>query len=284
MEITCIYGLRAGTANIYISHENAEDYYSLNCSYYVTNVCVPKRDYRALLIGNRYSGTDDELSSTDNDMSAMWDMLNSMEKTEYDVTARYDLKGEEMRTIIMEHFEDADVNDVSLIFVFVHGNPKEGPSLGGLTGTDKFALNPIVLKEACDYITGKKIMLLGSCHSGAHIGKDLSSGVTIEQTLANEGYYVLAAAHSTESALELTKEKRSLFTYWLCYGSGFDEMNDVELDSMPADANGNGEITLKECYDYVYAHVLEESEEKTLANDQHVQVYPENSDFVLWAK
>ena len=49
-----------------------------------------------------------------------------------------------------------------------------------------------------------------------------------------------------------------------------------------ADTNTNGKITLEELYQYSYPLVLEAASK--IHEEQHVSVYPKNSQFVLFQK
>ena len=49
-----------------------------------------------------------------------------------------------------------------------------------------------------------------------------------------------------------------------------------------ADTNTNGKITLEELYQYSYPLVLEDASK--IHEEQHVSVYPKNSQFVLFKK
>ena len=49
-----------------------------------------------------------------------------------------------------------------------------------------------------------------------------------------------------------------------------------------ADTNTNGQITLEELYQYSYPLVLEAASNSN--KEQHVSVYPKNSQFVLFQK
>ena len=49
-----------------------------------------------------------------------------------------------------------------------------------------------------------------------------------------------------------------------------------------ADTNTNGKITLEELYQYSYPLVLEDASQ--IHEEQHVSVYPKNSQFVLFQK
>lgn len=63
--------------------------------------------------------------------------------------------------------------------------------------------------------------------------------------------------------------------------SGWDSLQNRIISPM-ADTNTNGKITLEELYQYSYPLVLEAASSSN--KDQHVSVYPENSQFVLFQK
>ncbi len=55
-------------------------------------------------------------------------------------------------------------------------------------------------------------------------------------------------------------------------------------DGKPADADGDGTVTLCELYDYVYTNVYNRGPFQDASGElyQHVQVYPENSSYPLF--
>ena len=64
----------------------------------------------------------------------------------------------------------------------------------------------------------------------------------------------------------------------MLYGSGYDELNKRQLSGLDSDDNGDKRITLNEAYSYAYDLALE------VNPDQHAQVYPVNSSFVMWGR
>ena len=107
-----------------------------------------------------------------------------------------------------------------------------------------------------------------------------------ENDLANSGYYVITAAHSTEESVNMgydgdgdgvLDKHFGLFTYMLTQGSGWN-MATNKTRSLSADADGNGEITLHEAYSYARYKALQSNPGQT------AQVYPANSSMVIWAK
>ena len=63
--------------------------------------------------------------------------------------------------------------------------------------------------------------------------------------------------------------------------TGWDSLQNRMISPM-ADTNTNGKITLEELYQYSYPLVLEAASSSN--KEQHVSVYPENSQFVLFQK
>ena len=107
-----------------------------------------------------------------------------------------------------------------------------------------------------------------------------------ENDLANSSYYVITAAHSTEEALTMGHDANAdgkidkyfgLFTYSLCYGSGWN-IGTNTTRSLSADADSDGEITLHEAYAYARNMALDSNPHQT------AQIYPDNSSLVIWAK
>lgn len=108
-----------------------------------------------------------------------------------------------------------------------------------------------------------------------------------ENDLANEGYYVLTAAHSTEQSVTSGYDSNSdgkadryfgLFTYGLCHGSGWNNATNTAITTLNADRDANGAITLYEAY--VYAKAMA----KRTNPNQTAQMYPDNSAMVIWGK
>ena len=265
--------------------------------------------YRALLIGNTYPGTALALPGTDNDIAGMKAMLSRMTKTPYRVTTKSNLTADGISSAIRSAFSAATPNDVSLFYFAGHGANAVGTSYhGALVGTGTTYLSVASLKSTLDQIPGKKIVIIDSCHSGQMIGRSTSSTAAVSKSelnafnskvvsafsaqtrsadnLANSGYYVITAAHSTEESVNTGYDGNSdgiidkhfgLFTYMLTQGSGWN-MGTNTVRSLSADSDSNGEITLHEAYSYARYKAL-------LSNpDQTAQVYPSNSSMVIWAK
>ncbi|HNX63350.1 MAG TPA: caspase family protein [Candidatus Limiplasma sp.] len=277
--------------------------------------CDPIRNYRALLIGQMYTGSSYALHGTENDRDAIGAALSTMTATDYAITEKTDLTGNGILSAIQTAFSGATENDVSLFFYSGHGvESTDNEYLGALCGTDipnaSGYITPTKLRTALDSIPGTKIVIIDACHSGNIIGKNTvaSSDATTasvaatstedeqainqiiassfisafatsaKSNLATGGYYVLVAAHSTQTSIEMWNGYKwfGYFTTILCQGSGYDEINNSVLSSLYADANSDSKISLSEAYNYVIAN--------TGSVTQVAQVYPTGSSYVLYGR
>ena len=268
--------------------------------------------YRALLIGQIYKN-EDYLPGPDVDAKGMKKMLSTMSNTPYRTTVAQDLTANGIRSAIATAFAGATEDSVSLFYYSGHGMNNYGGSYqGALVGTGGTYLSVSDLRTALDQVPGTKIVILDSCHSGAHIGKSVGAMSVVEKAdlagfnnsvimafsarqkdlatnsnLATDRYYVLTASHSQETSLSMGIQNYryvGVFTHALLYGSGYDEWNDELLTKLRADANGDKRISLQEAYTYAYEGVLNGVGSMNPSANQHVQVYPTGSSFVLWEK
>ena len=275
----------------------AEDALGDSASATGATVTVGERDpeYRALLIGNTYAGTDQELPGCDNDAYAMRTMLASMTRTPYSVTLRLNQNSSSITSSIASAFSGAQPGDISLFYFAGHG-----ADTGALIGTNNTAVTPRHLRTALDKIPGTKIVILDCCYSGSFINKStdgsgspssFNSAIVSafsyinrdDGNLAANGYQVLTACRKDETSDSLVSGNISFgaFTYSVCYGSGYDEWNQVSLGNLPADANGDGAITLGEARSGVSDRIAYLN--TILPLSQSVQ-YHGDTGFVLWRK
>lgn len=266
-----------------------------------------KTVYRALLVGNTYPGTALAIPGCENDVAGMKAMLSRMSATPYRISTRSNLSASGMESAIRDTFSAATANDVSLFYFAGHGANAVGTSYhGALVGTGTTYLSVSKLKSVLDQIPGKKIVIIDSCHSGQMIGRSGSASVsksdlnafnsqvvsTFAQqsrsadNLANSGYYVITAAHSTEESVNMGYDADGdgvidkhfgLFTYSLTQGSGWN-MATNKVRSLSADSDSNGEITLHEAFSYARYKAQQSNPNQT------AQVYPSGSSMVVWAK
>jgi len=245
--------------------------------------------YRALLIGNTYPGTINDLPGPDNDVAALKKTLSMWTGTPYTVTTRINVTASGIRSAITSAFSGADSNDVSLFFYSGHGT-----SAGDLCGTSNTYISVSQLRDYLDTVPGTKIVLLDCCYSGAHINKaDADASASAfnnaviaafsarpKANLATSGYAVITACSKTQTSSSLSYDGDywfGAFTYSVCLGSGYN-MRTGRTGTIWADANSDKKITLYECY---YDTV--DTVKNVLGCDQNTQYYGTSS-FVLWSK
>ena len=274
--------------------------------------------YRALLIGE-VSFSWDNATRNRGDVNNMKTLLNSVKGPKggsYSITCKYDQTNSGIKSAISKAFAGADDNDVSLFFIATHGyiDIKTGSSAGMLCTVDAYGNEGTItmaeLAECLKAVPGKVIVLFSSCGSGAAIANngavsnadDLVNRAFIqafadadetlpplqEGVISNTGefreskfYVMTAAAHLEESwGREYAERTPDGFNYFPLY------MKQGATGSKPADSNGDGTITLKELYNYVYPLCYDAgpffSEYYQAYVYQHVQVYPENSSYALF--
>lgn len=259
-------------------------------------VGTPVPIYRALLIGNTYPGTENQLDGCDTDVYSMRSMLNSMAGTDYSVTTRINVNATGIQGAISSAFANARPCDVSLFYFSGHGT-----STGSLVGTGNTTVSVATLRAWLDKIPGTKIVIIDCCFSGNMIGKatgsaspssftsafisGFSSYTKSDDNLATNGYVVMTACTKEQESNSLTAGTVSFgaFTYGVCYGSGYDSWNQTSVGSFPADANGDGAITLKEAYSTAVSRVawLNSLLPATDQMQQSAQYHGDTS-FVLW--
>lgn len=252
--------------------------------------------YRALLIGNTYPGSN-PLPGPDNDVAAMATMLRTMVRTPYAITRHNNMTASDIQWAIANAFADAKANDVSLFYFSGHGT-----DAGALVGTNNTYLSVYSLRTALQKIPGTKIVLLDCCYSGQSIGKSATAKTSSPasfnravvsafasfsrsaENLADSGYVVITACRGDQESLSLTGDLErywGAFTYGICYGSGYDEWEQVSLPNLPADADGNGAITMQEAYRGALERIS--FLRNLLEITQEVQYYGDPA-FVLWRR
>ncbi|MDD6683788.1 MAG: caspase family protein [Clostridiales bacterium] len=178
---------------------------------------------------------------------------------------------------IRETFAAARPWDTSLIYISTHGIFDEGASNGTAAlllsdGKKEERITAAQLQELLDGIPGEKILILDACNSGAFIGKGLSGGAD-RIYFAGPDYKVLCSAGGSEASFYWQgvsgEENRGESYFATVLANGLGAMGDHA-----ADANMDGNITLQECYAYIYDNYAASTP----------QVYPQNAqDFVLYA-
>lgn len=260
-------------------------------------VTALERTWRALLVGNTYPGETNALRGCDTDALALKHVLSGMTGTDYRVSVVTNVRAGEIRSNIAEAFADAQPGDVSLFYFGGHGTAE-----GALLGVSETLLTLNALRSALDAVPGTKIVILDCCYSGLTINR--SSGAadgasafnsavistfaarSRDGALGREGYIVLTACRKDEEAKTVTDGLGAAFgafTYGLCYGSGYDEWHSTDLGTLPADADGNGAITLSEAVAGITERIAYLNGLMSARLTQNVQSYGDG-EFVLWRR
>ena len=261
--------------------------YSNTATMTVTTPTPPTGANRALLIGqNEY--TSSPLQGCVNDMNAMNGMLQGL-SNKFSTKTLPNATRTDILNAISSTFSGTTSSSVSLFYYSGHGVLSDTQSwLGALCGVDSTYIKFSELATELSKINGRVIVILDSCHSGAAIGKDASgkdmaalikaynqaaidafSGYKIEASeeevakwgeLATSKFIVITAAKSDESSWDGRYDgsgyRQGRFTAALIKGMGCSYPNGTYSGSMPADTDGNKQITLKEIYTYAYNTAL----------------------------
>ena len=195
---------------------------------------------------------------------------------------------------MQELFESSSESDVNYLYFTCHGG-KDGRIY---IGSDSTAFSGWELASILKQYKGKFVVMLDCCHAGTIISKDSSSKSNEESitekfdmdefvlgftnTNGNEKagemidskFLVLCSSRSSEYS---SGGSLSLATKYWSLGSGWNPIQQSQ-GSLIADQNYNNRITLNELYTYSREQVLKQNDE------QHIEVYPENSQFVLFKK
>jgi hypothetical protein len=274
-----------------------------------------KVTYWALLIGeNDYPG-DSALEGCVNDMNTMAGMLRGL-KNSFSVQTLPNSTRSQIMNALSTAFAGATDDSVSLFYFSGHGlNVKDSPTdqnQGALSPIDRKEAGYITfstLASTLSQVKGRVIVILDSCHSGAAIGKSVISKQEMEQQikaynqaaiaafsgyriaateeevakygeLATSKFIVITAAKSAESSYDGSYDgsdyDQGRFTAAVIKGMGCTYPNGTYSGSMPADKNGDKQITLKELYDYAYNTALNWG-----STAQHAQYYGSDSEVMF---
>ncbi len=254
--------------------------------------------YYALLIGNGYGyaeGLDQQLTDAPDVIRTMRLMLKGLNQ-DWHITLRDDQTAAGIISSIRTAFKNARENDICLFFYSGHGvSDEEAPAVydaeqGGLVGVDDNTVSgerlASTLKSAC---LGKVLVILDSCGSGAMIlqkdgtAADPASeawrfirqmngafarhnGNSGEKTgeLRQGKFTVLTACEYRDLGdnHEFPEGRCSTFSYYLFKSAGVTFKSGAYSGSMPADSNGDGQLTLGEIYPWVYSEVVHSSGQK----------------------
>ncbi|MBN2880095.1 MAG: Ig-like domain-containing protein [Clostridia bacterium] len=259
-----------------------------------------------------YEGDDNDLNGPVNDMTAMKAVL---EYAGYTVFKYMDYTSDELLSRV-EAIASYLPEDATLLFAY----SGHGANGGYIFGKDFVPISVYDLEGKLSLHTGVKEVIIDACYSGGFIDREMTSkSFSIEETeqsfndyvisafsgsetgtgmavksLAETGYYVLTASSGSQLSYEYAFDiTGSLFAeenltptvmnsqiyYILGYFNitlhdGFGLYDSTPFLELWADSNGDNFITWNEIYHYT-ADLINEY--------QQVQVYPINSDHILYA-
>ena len=199
-----------------------------------------------------------------------------------------------------ELFKSSSESDVNYLYLTCHGGEDGTIAIG----SDGQTFSGWELASLLKQYKGKFVVMLDCCYSGKiiNVGKPdkkvaskseerfdeqaFLAGFSTGDLASKNGemldskFLVLCASCMGEESYSLVGVGSLATRYW-AMGTGWDPLQNRMISPM-ADTNTNGKITLGELYQYSYPLVLEAASQ--IHEEQHVSVYPKNSQFVLFQK
>ena len=231
--------------------------------------------------------------------------VNTMEKVfsnqNFSKVVRFpDKTKSEIIAKMQELFKSSSESDVNYLYLTCHGGEDGTIAIG----SDGQTFSGWELASILKQYKGKFVVMLDCCYSGKIIdankpNKKVASksedrfdeqaflaGFSTGDVASKNGemldskFLVLCASWKDEKSYSAVGVGSLATRYW-AMGTGWDSLQNRMISPM-ADTNTNGKITLEELYQYSYPLVLEAASSSN--KEQHVSVYPENSQFVLFQK
>ena len=175
-------------------------------------------------------------------------------------------------------FAEAAEEDVSVIYISTHGLPGKTAGDASLLLSDGQAeekLSAARLRDMLDLVPGVKLLILDACHSGAFIGKGLSSLPGEKALFSGPDYKVLCSSGGSEESWYWRSDEDGdpNIQYGASYFATVLSSLQPAAPWSPADSNRDGEVTLREAYAYILSTHAASTP----------QIYPEKDDaFVLF--
>ena len=232
------------------------------------------------------------------DVNAMEKVFNNQDFSE--VVRFPDKTKSEIIAKMEELFKSSNESDVNYLYLTCHGGEDGTIAIG----SDGQTFSGWELASLLKQYKGKFVVMLDCCYSGTiiDVGKPdkkvaykseerfdeqaFLAGFSTGDVASKNGemldskFLVLCASWKGEKSYSLVGVGSLATRYW-AMGTGWDPLQNRMISPM-ADTNTNGKITLEELYQYSYPLVLEDASK--IHEEQHVSIYPENSQFVLFQK
>ena len=231
---------------------------------------------RALLIGcDHFLTQEDTWPAAEHNVRLLADTLIS-DQRRYALIRTYSsaiASVDAFEEAVLNTFRSAKDGDISLLYISTHGIYGEVES--GLIlsdGQEEALLTAPALESILAQLPGVKMVILDACNSGAVIGKGLPSEVS-STYLSGPSYKVLCSAGGSEASWYFqagsNAEAAGASYFASVLSSGLGAQGDFA-----ADQNADGQITLRETYDYLLDNYAAST----------TQAYPQNDgDFVLFS-
>lgn len=232
---------------------------------------------RALLVGcDRFVGQPDTTPSSANNVERMARTLSGGTMSLETLVARPNGVGStgDLAGLVLDAFDGADEDDVSIFYISTHGIWQEGMGSSGMTlllsdGKSEVGLTARQLRSMFDQIRGTKVLMLDACHAGAMIGKGVNE--QLANVFAGPEYVVLCSSGGAEESWFWSGEIDGERLAGAGYFSGALVRGLSAEGGFGADENRDGSVTLTELKRYLL--------------DNHgasvVRTYPEESEFAL---
>jgi formylglycine-generating enzyme required for sulfatase activity len=220
-------------------------------------------DRLALIIAN--SEFDDpklaRLATPGRDAEALAQVLGDPAIGGFEVTLLVDKTERVLRREVARLYQRRKKGDLLLLYYSGHGIRDDGDLYLAVKDTETDVVSATALEAAFVRAqldksgSQRKVVVLDCCHSGAFAGGAkavLGTSAGALEAFAGSGYgrVILTASNAVEFAWEgderLGEAPTSVFTHFLVQG----------LRTGAADLNGDGQISLKELYEYTHEQVL----------------------------
>lgn len=257
--------------------------------------------YRALLVGvDAYEGS--ALSGCVNDTGRMAQALQAANEAGAFYQApvlRANLTTEEILQLKTEmETWNVDEDDVTFFYFAGHGYMSE-KGTPAIVGKDSRMLRITELIQLLDSVPGTKMVALDMRYDDGLLSRQVAEGErqkaladlnqavisAFQQGPSGADYYVLSAAtlsSSEKKAFSQGDETRGLVTYLLTQGCGYDYVQQRPTDTLPADINDNGAVSLTEARDYIAGEIAALENADEIMTD--LAISPEGSTYPLLAR